>query len=115
MEKEGFVYILASRGKRIYVGVTSQLMIRVEEHKSRANPHSYSARYNIDQLVYFERFGSIAAAINREAQIKNMHRLQKIQMIVSVNPTWRDLSLDWGRPAEPFDEAEMRKAERFGG
>jgi putative endonuclease len=59
-------------------------------------------------LVYYEAFASIGEAIARESEIKNMHRLEKIQLIVSVNPEWRDLSAEWGKPMQPFDESKMR-------
>jgi putative endonuclease len=113
MEKGGFVYILSSKGKRLYTGVTSQLQVRVTQHKEKRDPKSFSARYNIDQLVYYEIFGTIAGAINREKAIKDMHRIAKIRMIVAVNPTWRDLSEDWGKPTEPFDESKLRPPVTF--
>ena len=113
MEKGGYTYILASKGKRLYAGVTSQLQIRVKQHKAKDDPNCFTARYNIDQLVYYEVFGTISEAIAREKAIKNMHRLRKIQLIVGMNPTWRDLSEDWGKPMRPFDEAKMRAPTGF--
>jgi putative endonuclease len=108
MDTGGYVYILASKGKRLYVGVTAQLQIRVSQHRARKDPKSFTARYNIDQLVYYEAFASIGEAIARESTIKSMHRLEKVQLIVSVNPEWRDLNADWGKPMQPFDESKMR-------
>jgi putative endonuclease len=113
MDKVGFVYILASISKRLYTGITSELAIRVRQHKDKADPNSFTARYNIDRLVYYEMFGDIRDAINREASIKNMHRTQKIQMIITRNPYWRDLSEDFGKAAPVFDESKMRKPETF--
>jgi putative endonuclease len=113
MERDGYVYILSSKGKRLYAGVTSQLQIRVGQHKAKAKPSSFTAKYNIDRLVYYEVFGTILEAIARESKIKNMHRLEKVALIVSMNPTWRDLSEDWGKPVPPFDEARMRPPETF--
>jgi putative endonuclease len=113
MADGGYTYILSSKGKRLYVGVTSQLQIRVAQHKAKAHPDSFTARYNIDQLVYYEVFGTILEAIARETKIKNMSRLEKIEFIVSLNPDWRDLSEDWGKPVPPFDEAQMRPPTRF--
>jgi hypothetical protein len=55
----------------------------------------FAARYKIDRLVYFERFGDIHAAIGREKQIKGLLRIKKIALIVSMNPAWRDLSAEW--------------------
>jgi putative endonuclease len=113
MERVGYVYILSSKRKRLYVGVTTQLQIRVGQHKAKTAPNSFTVRYNIDQLVYYEAFGTILEAIARESQIKNMRRLRKIELIVSLNPTWRDLSEDWGKPMRPFEESRMRPPETF--
>ena len=115
MERGGFVYILSGKGKgkRLYTGVTTELQIRVAQHKTKTNPDSFTARYNIDRLVYYESFGTIAEAINREAIIKNMHRLQKIQLIVSVNPDWQDLSEAWNQPTRPFEESHLRPPTKF--
>jgi putative endonuclease len=90
MEKGGYVYILSSKGKRLYTGVTSQLRVRVTQHKSKVHPASFTARYNIDQLVYYERYATIGDAIARESMIKNMHRCRKIELILAANRTWQD-------------------------
>jgi putative endonuclease len=113
MLEGGFVYIMSSITRRLYTGVTSELFIRVKKHKAKVYPKSFAARYNINRLVYFKEFGDIRDAINREAAIKNMHRVQKIQLIIAKNPTWRDLSEDWGKPAPVFHESKMRKPETF--
>ena len=113
MTKGGYTYILSSKGKRLYTGVTSQLQIRVTQHKAKKNPNSFTTRYNINQLVYYEAFETIDEAIARESAIKNMHRLQKIQLIVSLNPTWRDLSEDWGKPIPPFKETQLKPPTTF--
>ena len=111
--KDGFVYIMASISKRLYTGVTAELAIRVKQHKNKTNPNSHTARYNIDRLVYYEHFGDIREAINREASIKNMHRVQKIQLIVATNHLWRDLSEDFGKQAAPFHETKMLPRQTF--
>jgi putative endonuclease len=113
MEKGGYVYILASKGKRLYTGVTAELMIRVFQHKRKKFPDSFTARYNIDRLVYYEAFGTIEEAIARETAIKNMHRIDKIKLIVAMNPTWRDLSEGWGKPMRAFDERQTRRPATF--
>ena len=115
MEKGGFVYILSSKGKRLYTGVTSQLRVRVLQHKEKRDPKSFTARYNIDQLVYYEFYATIEGAIAREKAIKDMHRIAKIRMIVSMNPNWRDLSEDFGKPVRPFDESRLRPPTGFPG
>ncbi len=109
----GFVYILASKGRRLYTGTTSELRIRVKQHKEKKDPNCFTARYNIDMLVYYEGFDGMNEAIARESAIKNMHRIQKIQFIVAMNPTWQDLSLAWDKPGAPFDESKMNPRVTF--
>jgi putative endonuclease len=108
------VYILANSFHRLYTGVTNDLMVRVGQHKSGDDPKSFTARYGINRLVYFERFQYIDNAIAREKEIKGWLRVKKIALIVKHNPTWRDLSEDWGKPMEPFDEAKIKPPVTFG-
>ena len=91
---EAFVYILTSRSRRaLYVGVTSDLLRRVSEHRSRHGP-GFSARYALDRLVWYEAHASIVAAIAREKQLKGGSRFAKIRLIEAMNPEWRDLAGD---------------------
>ncbi len=92
--KTYFVYIMSNRSKTLYTGVTNNLVRRVREHKLRIGSF-FSAKYKLDRLVYFERFEDIHNAIEREKRIKGWLRIKKIALIVSVNPAWRDLSLEW--------------------
>ena len=78
----------------LYTGVTEDLIRRVHEHKTKYYPSSFTAKYNLDKLVYFESFHSIEEAIAREKQIKGGSRLKKEALINSVNPTWIDLYLE---------------------
>ena len=112
-EHEYYVYVLANTFHRLYIGVTNSLSVRVKQHKEGINPASFTTRYAINRLVYFERFQYIQYAIHREKQLKGWLRVKKIALIVQHNPTWRDLSDDWGKPTEPFDEAKMRAPETF--
>jgi putative endonuclease len=89
-----YVYIMTNRSKTLYTGVTGNLETRVFEHKQGIKGQ-FAARYKIDRLVYFERFGDIYAAIARERQIKGLTRIKKLALIVSVNPEWKDLSEAW--------------------
>jgi len=89
-----YVYIMTNRSKTLYTGVTSKLETRVFEHKNGCK-HGFTARYKLDRLVYFERFGAVHAAIAIEKQIKGLLRIKKIALIVSQNPTWKDLSKGW--------------------
>jgi len=70
MDEFAYVYILASGFKKLYIGVTNDLQLRIAQHKNKKDSNSHAAKYNINQLVYFERFTSISAAIAREKQLK---------------------------------------------
>ena len=93
---EYFVYIIGNEGGMLYVGVTNNLERRVREHKTKRNAKSYSARYSIHRLLYYESFRYVLDAIAREKQIKKFRREKKIRLIESFNPTWADLSTEWG-------------------
>jgi putative endonuclease len=85
------VYILASGpGGTLYIGVTNDLVRRVYEHRQGFVP-GFTKRYGIKSLVYFEQHDTAPAAIQREKNIKYWSREWKIDLIVSMNPTWRDL------------------------
>ena len=89
-----FVYIMSNRSKTLYTGVTNSMIRRVREHKMGVGS-GFTAKYKLDRLVYFERFDDIRNAIEREKRIKGWLRIKKISLIVSVNPEWKDLSLEW--------------------
>jgi putative endonuclease len=89
-----FVYILASKTRRLYVGVTNDLTRRVSEHKG-GTIAGFTRRYGIDRLVYFESFSGPNEAIAREKQIKDYARVKKLALISSMNPEWNDLAELW--------------------
>ena len=89
-----YVYIMTNRSRTLYTGVTNNLERRVYEHKHKIIP-SFTSKYNIDQLVYYEETNSIHVDIAREKEIKSWLRRRKIELIESKNPQWRDLSADW--------------------
>lgn len=92
MKKGGAVYILTNKNHTtLYTGVTSDLWKRINEHKSGSYINSFTKKYNIDKLVYFEVFHSIEESINREKQIKAGSREKKLQLINSENKDWEDL------------------------
>ena len=93
--KQYYVYLMASFSQRLYVGVTSNLRRRVYQHKTKVHPNSFTAKYNINCLVYFEVFGDVRDAIGREKQIKGWRRSKKVALIEAENPRWKDLSLEW--------------------
>ena len=77
----------------LYTGVTSDLLQRIADHKAKKHPGSFTARYNIDKLVYYEVSDTIGEAIKREKLIKGGSRKKKLELINSINPGWEDLSL----------------------
>ena len=93
-ERQYFVYILASRTRRLYVGVTRDLERRVWQHRTKAI-NGFTSRYNIDRLVWYESTTEIMAAIEREKEIKAWRREKKIRLIESDNRGWADLARDW--------------------
>ncbi len=88
-----YVYILASKSRRIYVGVTNNIVHRVAQH--RARKVVFTARYRMTRLVYCETTSDPMAAISREKQIKGWSRSKKISLIESMNPAWDDLAAGW--------------------
>ena len=96
-----FTYIMASRSHTLYIGVTGNLHRRVFEHKWREH-EGFTARYNCDRLVWFERYEDVGKAIARETQLKGWRREKKIALIETSNRTWLDLSRDW-YDVEPAD------------
>jgi len=91
--REFFVYILASKSRRVYVGVTNDLQRRVYQHVH--GQVAFTSRYRINRLVYFEVTGNVLAAIAREKQMKGWLRSKKIALVESMNPTWSDLAEAW--------------------
>lgn len=90
-DKQGYVYILTNmHNKVLYTGVTSDLVKRVYEHKSKL-ADGFTKKYNVHKLVHFEIFDDITNAITREKQIKGWLRNKKIALIETKNPEWMDL------------------------
>ena len=92
-----WVYIMASRSRVLYTGVTNDLLRRVVEHKRGLIP-GFTSKYRITRLVYFEAFGDIRDAIAREKEIKGWVRAGKIRLIEETNPTWDDLAVTKADP-----------------
>ncbi len=90
--KPGFIYIIANKNNTtLYIGVTSHLSNRIKQHKEKYYQNSFSARYNLNKLVYFEQFQMIGDAIGREKQLKAGNRVTKENLINNINPDWNDL------------------------
>jgi putative endonuclease len=89
-----FVYLMSSRTRVLYCGMTNNLVRRIAEHKSGETP-GFTRRYKCDRLVWFERFQYVGNAIARERQLKNWSRGKKLARIHETNPAWVDLSEEW--------------------
>ena len=100
-ERRYAVYIMASRSHNLYIGVTNDIVRRTREHKNHTF-EGFTARYHVDRLVWYEVYPYIRTAIAREKQLKGWVREKKLQLIEAMNPTWQDLSEDWGKPIIPL-------------
>jgi putative endonuclease len=95
MEKLSYVYLMGSASRRaLYTGVTALLYERVWEHKNNSGAY-FTTKYKCHRLVYFETFGNINSAIDREKEIKGWRREKKNRLVESENPGWKDLAADW--------------------
>jgi putative endonuclease len=93
MERCGFVYMLANRKQgTLYIGVTSDLMRRMSEHRQGLIP-GFTDEHGVKRLVWIEQFGEIESAISREKLLKKWHRAWKIRLIEAENPDWDDLAV----------------------
>lgn len=91
MHVESYVYFVAnSHNNVLYVGVTSDLIGRIYQHKNKL-VKGFTQKYNVDRLVYYEVSGNILAAIEREKQIKGWSRKKKNDLVDAFNPEWKDL------------------------
>ena len=87
-----YVYMLANvTGTVVYTGVTNDVVRRVYEHKHNLDPNSFTAKYSVHKLVYYENTSSRYEAISREKQIKSWNRKRKNELVESMNPKWEDL------------------------
>jgi putative endonuclease len=93
MERGGYIYILTNKNHTVlYIGVTSNLGNRMYEHRTGKYKTSFTYKYNVKELVYYEEFLTIVDAINREKQLKAGSRQKKLDLINGFNPEWRELS-----------------------
>ena len=89
-----YVYVMASRSRVLYTGVTNDLTRRVNEHKRGLNP-GFTSKYRVTRLVYFEEYADIRDAIAREKAIKGWKRSRKTSLVEARNPAWEDLAREW--------------------
>lgn len=94
-----FVYILSSLSRTLYIGMTNDLERRIHEHKNGLVP-SFTAKYNVNRLVYYEEFPDPNEATARERQLKGWNRAKKIALIERFNPGWHDISAGWNTDSQ---------------
>ena len=97
-DRRFYIYIMASRSRTLYIGFTSALQNRVQQHKD-GDYEGFSKRYQCHRLIYFETYTEPQTAIAREKQLKRWSRSKKLTLILSTNPAWYDLSEEWGAVA----------------
>jgi putative endonuclease len=94
-EKIYYIYLLTNwNNKVLYVGVTNNLIRRIYEHKNKL-VKGFTKKYNVNKLVYYEVTQDVIAALTREKEIKKWRREKKDRLVNRMNPTWKDLSLEW--------------------
>ena len=106
-----FVYILASRSKTLYVGVTNNIWNRVLQHREGTGS-VFTKRYRIVRLVHVEEFQFIQTAIAREKELKDWNRGKKVRLIEQGNPSWSDLAEGWSRDVETLQYDWKREQDR---
>lgn len=90
--KNYYVYIATNKlNKVLYTGVTNSLLNREHQHKNKENKDSFTAKYNVNKIVYYEVYSYVYDALNREKQIKAGSRKKKLELIKKINPAWKDL------------------------
>jgi len=97
-ERLYYVYIMASKSRVIYVGMTGFLMARVLRHRA-GEGGAFTQKYRVHRLVYYHCFRNVSDAIARETEIKKWRREKKLALIHAENPTWEDLAAGWGEAA----------------
>ena len=107
-----YVYIMTNRVRILYVGVTNDIERRVYEHKHKL-VKGFTKRYNLTWLVHYEETSDAVAAIEREKEVKGWRRSKKVALIESMNPKWKDLSLEWYGDVErgSLDSSSLRSSE----
>ena len=95
MERGGCIYFMTNKNKTtLYLGVTSNLIKRVSEHKNHIYQDSFTDRYNLEMIIFYEFISTIEEAILREKQVKKWNRAKKNELISTLNPEWNDLWIE---------------------
>ncbi|HEX3659885.1 MAG TPA: GIY-YIG nuclease family protein [Acidobacteriaceae bacterium] len=98
-----YTYIMASRSRVLYTGITNDIVLRVRQHKSR-QADGFTNEHRCTRLVWYQVFNSPSAAIAREKQVKSWRRAKRIALIEQINLGWHDLSEEWGKPIVPLND-----------
>ena len=106
-----FVYIMASKSRVLYTGMTNSLRKRAFEDKNDLI-EGFTKRYRCHRLVYFESFDDVRNAINREKQIKSWTRAKRVALIESINPTWEDLAEGWFGKHQYTPEKQVPRSQK---
>jgi putative endonuclease len=93
-EKRYYVYIITNPSRTLYTGITNNLRRRIDEHQRKLVP-GFTAKYNINRLVYFDVFEDVRNAIDCEKKVKSWTRAKRVALVDSRNPKWDDLSREW--------------------
>ena len=106
-ENTYYVYIEANKRNRVfYVGITNNIVRRDKEHENKVHEYGYTARYNVNKLVYYEKYHDVNKAIAREKSLKGINRQKKRDIVRAVNPKYDDLSEAWAREFRTPADAE---------
>jgi len=109
-----YVYMMASRSRTLYTGLTNTIGRRVWEHK-KGLVAGFAKKYAVHRLVYFEVYDDVRRAIEREKEIKAWRREKKLELVESVNPTWHDLAKEWYQPVNQKKQIPRLPARAAGG
>lgn len=106
--KTYYVYIETNkRNRTFYVGITNNIARRDKEHENKVHEYSYTAKYNVNKLVYYEKYHDVNKAIAREKSLKGINRQKKRDLIRAVNPKYEDLSEAWAKEFRIPADAEQ--------
>ena len=95
-EYKYYVYIATNKSNKVlYTGITNNIQRRENEHRNKINKNSFTSKYNINKVVFYELYGDVYRAIEREKQIKKGSRQRKLDLIKEMNPSWRNLTRDF--------------------
>ena len=113
-EHRYYVYLMSSRTRVLYCGMTSDIRTRVAQHRSGVFA-GFSSDYKCHRLVWFERYQDVNRAIDREKQIKRWRREKKLTLINDLNPSWADLSEEWFKPLQLYSAGSNRDQDSTSG